>query len=141
GQALDRRSLAAELTDRPADRARAQQAPRSADLRVLLHERDHLAEALVADPAALAPPDPHWTARPGRIDYLDHHSAVTRGDDSATRASGHWIAGLDLEHQARTALHHRGQMEAGEIEEKIATVAAAERVRAGARRVGHCRGP
>ena len=36
GEALDRRSLTAELTDRPADRARAQQAPRGANLRVLL---------------------------------------------------------------------------------------------------------
>lgn len=31
GQALDRRPLAPELADRPADRARAQQAPRRAD--------------------------------------------------------------------------------------------------------------
>lgn len=71
GQTLDRRSLGPELADRPPDRARAQQPPRSADLGVLLDERDHRADVLEADPAALAPPNPHRPAGPGRIDYLN----------------------------------------------------------------------
>ena len=53
----------------------------------------------------------------------------------------HRIAGLHLEHQARWSLRHREQMEAGEAEEEIASVAAIERVRAYTTMVGHRRGP
>lgn len=128
GQALDRRALTPELTDRPPDRAGAQKTARGADLRVLLHERDHLADVLVADPAALAPPDPHRSAGPGRIDHLDHHPTVTSRDDSTAGATRDRITGLHLEDQARWSLRHRDQVEAGEVEQNIAPVAAAERV-------------
>ena len=141
GQTLDRRSLAPELTDRPPDRARAQQPARSADLRILLDERDHRADALEADPAALAPPDPHRPAGTGRIDHLDHHTAVTSRDDSTAGAARDRIAGLRFERQARWSLRHRDQVEAWEVEENIASVAAIGRVRADATRVGHRRGP
>lgn len=141
GQALDRRSLTAELSDFPPDRARAQQPSRSADFRVLLNEGGYVAEGLAADPAALAPPDPYRPARPGRIDHRGHDPAMTCGDYPAAGAAGDWLARLNLEHQASAALQYRGQMEAGEVEEEIATAAAVERVRAGARRVVHRRGP
>ena len=141
GQALDRRSLAPELADRPADRAGAQQAPRGADLRILLDEGRHRADALETDPAALAPPDPHRPARPGRIDHFDHHSAVTCGDDTATGASGYWITGLHLEQQPSPGLRDGHQMKAREVQEKVASLAAIERVRAYATIVGYRRGP
>ena len=141
GQALDRRSLAPELTDGPPDRACAQQTARRTDLRVLLDERDHRANVLVTDPAALAPSDPHRPTRPGRINHLDHHTAVTSSDDSAAGTALDRNAGLHLEHQARGSLRDRDQVEAGEVEEEIASVAAIERVRAYATMVKHCRGP
>src|SRR5699024_4301225 len=115
------------------------------DLRVLLGEGRHRANALEADPAALAPPNPHRSASPWRVDHLDHHSAVTSRNDTATRATGHRVAGLHLERQATSpVLRDREQMEAGEVEEKIASVAsvaAVKRVRAYATMVGHRRGP
>lgn len=141
GQALDRRPLAPELADRPPDRARAQKAPWSADLRILLDEGRHRADALQTDPATLAPPDPDRPTRPRSIDHLDHHPAVTGGDDPAARASGHWIAGLHLEHQPGPRLRNCHQMKAREVQEKVASAAAIEHVRTGTRRVGHRRGP
>ena len=51
------------------------------------------------------------------IDQLDHHTAVTSRNDTATRATGHRIAGLHLERQATSpVLRDREQMEAGEVE-------------------------
>lgn len=141
GQALDRRSLTAELSDCPADRARAQQPSRSADVGVLLDEGGDVAEGLAADPAAFAPPDPHRPACPGRVDHRGHDPAMPCGDDSTAGASGDGIAGLHLEYQARGVFQYCGQMEVGEVEEEIASAAAVERVGAGARRVGHRRGP
>ncbi|CAM4110766.1 hypothetical protein HEMA109418_09415 [Helcobacillus massiliensis] len=141
GQALDRRPLVAEQADRPPDRARAQQPPRRVYPGVLLDERDHLTDALETDPATLAPPNPHRPTRPRSIDHLDHHPAVTGGDDPAAGAAHDRIAGLHLKHQARRSLRDRDQVEAGEVEENIASVAAIERVRAYAPMVGHRRDP
>ncbi len=95
----------------------------------------------MTDPAALAPSDPHRPTRPGRINHLDHHTAVTSSDDSAAGTALDRNAGLLLEHQARGSLRDRDQVEAGEVEEEIASVAAIERVRAYATMVKHCRGP
>lgn len=71
-QALDRRSLVAEQSDRPPDRHGAQQAQRCADPGVLLEEQDHRTGALPADPAALTAPDPHWPSRPGASFIIRH---------------------------------------------------------------------
>src|SRR5699024_8827074 len=141
GMPLTCAALATARYVRPSGRAWSQRAARCADLRVLLDERDPLAGVLEADPAALAPPDPHGPAGPGRIDHLNHHTAVTSRDDSAAGATGDRTAGLHLEQQARWSLRHRDQVEAGEVNEKIASVAAIERVRAYATRVRHRRGP
>ncbi|MFD4009234.1 hypothetical protein ACFWQK_16160, partial [Brachybacterium paraconglomeratum] len=51
------------------------------------------------------------------------------------------VIALHCEHQARWSLRHRDQVEAGVIEENIASVAAIERVKAYATRVSHRRGP
>ncbi|MBZ6374256.1 MAG: hypothetical protein LBE67_04390 [Kocuria palustris] len=66
---------------------------------------------------------------------------MTGPDDSAAGAARDRIAGLHLEHQARWSLRHRDQVEAWEVEENIAPVAAIERVRAYTTMVGHRRGP
>ena len=68
-------------------------------------------------------------------------STTTGRDDSAAGAARDRIAGLHLEHQARWSLRHRDQVEAWEVEENIASVAAIERVSAWATVVGHRRGP
>ena len=107
----------------------------------MLDEGRHRADALETDPATLTPPDPHRTARPRSIDHLDHHPAVTGGDNPATGASGHWIAGLHLEHQSRPGLRDGHQMKAQEVQKEVTPVAAIERVRACTTMVGHRRGP
>ncbi len=98
------------------------------DLRVLLDEGHHRAVALEADPAALAPPDPDRSARTRCVDYLDCHPAVTSRDHPATRTPGRWIAGLDFEHRPGPGLRDDRQMKAVEAQEKVASVAAIERV-------------
>ena len=67
GQTLDRGRLTTQLADCPPDRPSAQPPARSADPGVLFQERNHRAGALMTDPAAFAPPDPHRPPGPGRI--------------------------------------------------------------------------
>ena len=93
---------------------------------VLLNEGPHRTDALQTDPATLAPPNPHRTTRPRSIDHLDHHPAMTGGDDPAAGASGHWIAGLHLEHQPGPGLRDCHQMKAREVQENVASLAAIE---------------
>ena len=141
GEPLDRGALAAELADRPPERAHGQQAPRRADRGILFDECHHRAGLLAADPAALAPPDPHGPVRPRSVDHRGHDPAVTSGDRTASRAARDRIAGLDLEKEPGPGAVHRDQVQSREAEEEVASVAAIERDRAGARRVQHCRGP
>ena len=68
-------------------------------------------------------------------------STMTGRDDSAAGAARDRIAGLHLEHQPGPGLRDGHQMKAREVQEKVASVAAIERVRACATMVGHRRGP
>lgn len=141
GAAPDRRSLSTELPGRPTDRTGAQQPSWQADRGILLNERDDREEVFAIDPVALAPPDQDRPTRPGTVGRLDHDPAMTSGDGTAAAAAGHRVTGLDLEEKARSSLRDRNQAEAGEVEKKLAAVAAIKRVRAYATTVAHRRGP
>ena len=75
-----------------------------------------------------------------RIDHLDRDPAVTSSDDAAARTSGHRVKGFDLEDQARARPRDGHQVEAVEVQEKVASIAAIERVRAYATMLEHRRG-
>ena len=141
GQPLDGGVLIPQLTDRPGHRAGCQQAARGGDLRVLLGEGHDRAGGLAADPAVFAPSQAGRTPSGRSIDQGHSDASVAGRDDAATGATGQRVAGLDVEDDALVGGIDVGQVQSGEAEEDIAATATVQRCRAGARRMGHCRGP
>jgi hypothetical protein len=75
-EAVDGGVLAAQLVDGPPAGAGRELGPRRRDAFVLLDERGHRTRGLGAEPAPLAPADPHRATHRRRVDQVDVEAAV-----------------------------------------------------------------
>ena len=140
-QPLDGSVLRTQLADRPAHCASGQQAARGCYVRILLAEGHHGAGGLEADPAAFAPPQTCRASRRRRIDQSHGHSTVAGGDDAASGTAGDRVAALDVQHPAAAGDAGIDEVHVGQIQKDVTPSATLQSNRAGARRMGHSRGP
>ena len=134
--------LAAQLVDGPPAGAGRELGPRRRDAFVLLDERGHRTRGLGAEPAPLAPADPHRATHRRRVDQVDVEAAVPERDDAASTAAHHARRGLHGHRQrAAVVAIDSNDTQAFEAEEQITAVAVAAVGTAARRRLTHRRGP
>ena len=145
-EAVDGGVLAAQLVDRPPAGAGRELGPRGGDPFVLLDERGDRAGRLGADPAPLAPADPHRSSHRRRVDQAHLEPAMTARDDAAGPAAHHTRRGLHRHCQGAAAIVtvvavDSDDAQAFESEQQITAVAVAAVGTAARRRLTHRRGP
>src|SRR4029453_15205865 len=145
-EAVDGGVLAAQLVDGPPAGAGRELGPRRRDAFVLLDERGHRTRGLGAEPAPLAPADPHRATHRRRVDQVDVEAAVPERDDAASTAAHHARGGLHGHRQrppvgAPLVASESNDTQAFEAEEQITAVAVAAVGTAARRRLTHRRGP